>query len=83
MMLPTSINLAGNVAVVTGGVSGIGLAFAKRLAAHGAAVEILDLQPDAIESSLAELKAEGRQAAAEHCDVGAPVSVDSAFENIL
>jgi NAD(P)-dependent dehydrogenase (short-subunit alcohol dehydrogenase family) len=83
MMQATSINLAGRVAVVTGGASGIGLAIAKRLAAHGAVVEIIDLQPDAIESSLAELKAEGRNAAAELCDVGDPVSVDSAFENIL
>jgi NAD(P)-dependent dehydrogenase (short-subunit alcohol dehydrogenase family) len=53
MIQTTLINLAGKVAVVTGGASGIGFAIAKRLAAHGAAVEILDLQPDAIESSLA------------------------------
>jgi 2-keto-3-deoxy-L-fuconate dehydrogenase len=82
-MQPTSISLAGKVAVVTGGASGIGLAITKRFAAHGAAVEIVDVQHNTIESVVAELKAEGRQAAGELCDVGDPVAVDVAFENIL
>jgi 2-keto-3-deoxy-L-fuconate dehydrogenase len=80
---PSTINLAGKVAVVTGGASGIGLAITKRFAAQGAAVEIVDLQQDAITAAVTELKAEGHHAAGELCDVGAPASVESAFENIL
>jgi 3-hydroxybutyrate dehydrogenase len=39
--------LAGRVAVVTGGASGIGEACAVRLAADGAAVVVTDLNADA------------------------------------
>src|SRR5690349_24267596 len=40
-------NLAGRVAVITGGASGIGEACAVRLAADGAAVVVADLNADA------------------------------------
>jgi NAD(P)-dependent dehydrogenase (short-subunit alcohol dehydrogenase family) len=57
--------LSGRVAVVTGGASGIGLATAKILAAHGARVFVGDFQP------LAETSAMFRDAGIteQHCDV--------------
>ena len=55
------------VAVVSGAAAGIGKAAAVRLAAEGAIVEILDIK-DAAET-VNEIRAAGRQANAEICDV--------------
>jgi NAD(P)-dependent dehydrogenase (short-subunit alcohol dehydrogenase family) len=52
-------DLAGRVAVVTGGASGIGKGIAARLAAEGARVVIADIQRDAMEAAAAEIGALG------------------------
>ncbi|MCK9510179.1 MAG: glucose 1-dehydrogenase [Pigmentiphaga sp.] len=52
--------LSGRVAVVTGGASGMGEGIARRLAAEGAQVEILDRQP--ADTVLAAIRAAGGQA---------------------
>ncbi|OPG10482.1 short-chain dehydrogenase [Streptomyces sp. GKU 895] len=50
--------LSGLRAVVTGGASGIGLATARALAAQGAAVAVLDLEPSGVDEPLLGLKAD-------------------------
>lgn len=56
-----TIDLSGKTAVVTGAASGIGLAISASLKASGASVCMVDLQPDALETSLAEMRGiEGR-----------------------
>lgn len=63
-----SRRLQGRVAVVTGGAQGIGAATARRLAADGAAVAILDIAAGA-EDVADEVTAAGGKAVAVSCDV--------------
>lgn len=62
--------LTGLRALVTGGASGIGLATARALATRGAAVAVLDLDPEDVREPLTGLKA----------DVGDDASVRAAVE---
>ncbi len=65
--------LAGQTAVITGGASGIGLAIARRFAAEGAAIEVLDRQVE-------DLGIDGAVVTA--CDVAEHAQVDAAFAAI-
>src|SRR5215472_18146355 len=70
--MSTVDRLAGKVAVVTGGASGIGLATARRFVAEGARVVIGDVNADALAAAGREL---GAAAAAVRCDVRAEADV--------
>ncbi|MBI4218890.1 MAG: SDR family oxidoreductase [Chloroflexi bacterium] len=52
-------NFSGKVAIVTGGAQGIGGATARRLARDGAAVLIVDINPDAAEANAMRIKSAG------------------------
>ena len=73
---------AGRVAVVTGGASGMGLAVARRLAAAGDRVGILDLNGDAAQQAANELKDEGHSAVAAQVDVSNREAVEDALQKV-
>lgn len=69
-MIPQAhFDLAGKVAIVTGGGNGIGRACSLMLAAYGAAVAIADLKLAAAEKVAAEIVAAGGKALALECNV--------------
>ena len=52
-------DLEGKIAIVTGGGLGIGSAGAKELASQGASVTIMDIDQDAAESTVSEIRDNG------------------------
>ena len=64
-----SRELEGKVCVITGAGRGIGAATAKRMAAVGGKVAVLDLDPDSAEGTAAELRDAGAEARAYEVDV--------------
>ena len=76
--------LDGKVAVITGGASGIGLATAKRLAAEGVQIVLADIEPDALDDAVAEVRASGVEAIGVVTDVASLDAVvalaDAAFD---
>ncbi len=75
--------LAGEVAVVTGGSQGIGLAIARRLANEGAAVAILARHSDRVEAAADDLLESGKQALGVACDVADRGRVRSAIDEVV
>jgi 3-oxoacyl-[acyl-carrier protein] reductase len=67
-------DFTGKVAVVTGAAQGIGAAYARALAASGAAVVVADLSADAGDAVASDIRAEGGQAEYAKTDVSDPES---------
>ena len=70
------------VAVVTGAASGIGLGVARRFAAEGDRVALLDRHAEGAESAAAELREQGFTAVAHEVDVADWSAVSRAFEHV-
>ena len=71
------MDLTGKVAIVTGSGRGLGLAYAKGLAAAGAKVVVNDVDADTAEAAAKEIVAEGGTAVAEVAAVGSTESAQS------
>ncbi|MEP7023114.1 MAG: glucose 1-dehydrogenase [Actinomycetota bacterium] len=76
------IDLSGQVALVTGGGSGIGEAIASTLAWAGAAVAIADLSAESGERVAGRIRAAGRTAIAVQADIADPASVTAALDQV-
>ena len=74
--------LAGRVALVTGGGTGIGLGIASCLAAAGASVAIASRKPEHLEPAAAELRAQGGRVSAIEANVREPEAVTRMVERV-
>ena len=75
--------LKGKVAIVTGGVSGIGLAAAELLAASGAAVAVWDLKEEAVQKTAEALRGKGVKAIGIALDVTDEAAVEAAVQRTV
>jgi NAD(P)-dependent dehydrogenase (short-subunit alcohol dehydrogenase family) len=66
--------------VVTGGASGLGLAYGEVLAAHGARVTLIDLAADAVEAEAERLRGEGLDVRGAVADVTDHAALDRAID---
>ena len=76
-------DLAGQVAFVTGGATGIGLAIARALGARGAGVAIFNRRPERAAEAVAALRDQGVECRAFAADVARTESVEQAFGQAL
>jgi 2-hydroxycyclohexanecarboxyl-CoA dehydrogenase len=76
------MSLAGKVAVITGGASGIGLAISQRFARDGAAVAVWDIDEAKVQETVAELTAAGHKAIGSRVDVSKRDQIDAAVEQV-
>ena len=76
------LSLEGKVAIITGGASGIGLATAQLLSAHGAKIALLDVNQQGMEEA-AKICEEGREAAFFSCDVTSSKDIQKAVDAVM
>jgi NAD(P)-dependent dehydrogenase (short-subunit alcohol dehydrogenase family) len=81
-MNPT-YDFKGQVALITGAASGMGLATAKAFAEAGAAVVLADYKEDAVTAAAKELVAAGHKALAVRCDVSDDAQVAAMVDRAI
>lgn len=75
--------LEGQVALITGGGTGIGKEIARTLAEHGARLAICSRKQEVIEATTAEFIAEGHECLAIPCDIRKPDEVETVVQGVL
>jgi len=78
-----SVDLSGQVAIVTGASQGLGRAMATELARNGAKVACVARSADKLATVVAAIEADGGEALALPCDVTDRVSVDALVDEVI
>jgi NAD(P)-dependent dehydrogenase (short-subunit alcohol dehydrogenase family) len=76
----SQFDVTGFGVIVTGGASGLGLAYGEVLAAHGARVTLIDLDADGAEAQASRLRDEGLDVRAAVADVTDHAALDRAID---
>jgi NAD(P)-dependent dehydrogenase (short-subunit alcohol dehydrogenase family) len=76
----SEFDVTGFGVIVTGGASGLGLAYGEVLAAHGARVTLIDLDADGVEAQASRLQGEGLDVRAAVADVTDHAALDRAID---
>ena len=80
-MSPSDLfDVTGFGVIVTGGASGLGLAYGEALASHGARVTLIDLDQDALDQHVARLTGEGLEVRGAVADVTDHAALDRAID---
>jgi NAD(P)-dependent dehydrogenase (short-subunit alcohol dehydrogenase family) len=79
MTVADKFNISGYGAIVTGGASGIGLAYAETLAEAGARVSLFDLSRERVEAEVTRLKKQGYDVRGTVLDAADRKALDKAF----
>ena len=80
MSVSARFDVAGFAVIVTGGASGLGLAYGEVLAAHGARVTLIDVDADALSDQTARLQREGLDVRDAVADVTDHAALDRAID---
>ena len=83
MRAVTLFDLAGQVAIVSGAASGLGLAIAEVLAANGAHVAMFDLDPERVDAAAARLRGDGNSVEPIVVDVTDLRALRSAIDEVV
>ena len=81
MNVSSRFDVAGFGVVVTGGASGLGLAYGEVLAAHGARVTLIDIDADGVEEQAERLRGEGLDVRGAVADVTDHAALDRAIDD--
>ena len=81
MNVSSRFDVAGFGAIVTGGASGLGLAYGEVLAAHGARVTLIDVDASALAEQAARLQDEGLDVRGTVADVSDHAALDHAIDD--
>lgn len=73
----------GQVAIITGGASGLGKAIAKRIAGEGGTVALFDVQQALLDQTVEELLQDGGTASAHVVDIASEEQVRRAFKELV
>ena len=78
--LPAAAGVAGYGVIITGGASGLGLAYAEALAGHGARVTLIDVDGDTVTAQASRLRGDGLDVRGAVADVTDRAALDRVID---